>query len=194
MVGRDDGFRVLAVWPEAEGRRVGESGPDLSGLTVRLVGRLASLVPAARTNTVVYHGVLAANAHLRSRVVASARGPRREPTGEEGEIRLSRPDRLARGRSRWTPWADLLHRFSRDACRFAMDTSFQELLTRTQRFSNGFHILREGVEKAIDIAERDPEIQAGLQLLVARRPLLPKVRLGALEAREPAVRGERCVP
>ncbi len=75
-----------------------------------LVGRLASLVPAPRTNTVVYHGVLAANAHLRSRVVASARGPRREPSGEEGEIRLSRPDRLARGRSRWTPWADLLHR------------------------------------------------------------------------------------
>ena len=89
---------------------MGESGPDLSGLTIRLVERLASLVPAPRTNTVVYHGVLAANARLRSRVVAAARGPSREPSQEEGEIRLSRADRLAKRRGRWTPWSTLLHR------------------------------------------------------------------------------------
>ena len=63
-----------------------------------LVERLASLVPAPRTNTVVYHGVLASNARLRSRVVADARGPSREPSPEEGEIRLSRAARPAKGR------------------------------------------------------------------------------------------------
>ncbi len=44
------------------------------------VERLASRVPAPRTNTVVYHGVLAGHARLRSRVVSDARGPSREPS------------------------------------------------------------------------------------------------------------------
>ncbi len=47
---------------------------------LELLGRLAPLIPRPRKNTLIYHGVLAANAKLRPEVVAcAARGRRSEP-------------------------------------------------------------------------------------------------------------------
>ena len=70
-----------------------------------LVARLAALVPPPNKNQVLYHGVLAPNAALRSRVVPK---PTAEPEAER--CSLVRPDRRARGRRRWRTWSSLLLR------------------------------------------------------------------------------------
>jgi hypothetical protein len=76
-----------------------------------LVERLAALVPPPRANTVLYHGVLAANAKDRGRLL-----PRPRPRGRRrrAAVRLVRPEDRSEA-SRWAPWSWLLHRvFGRD--------------------------------------------------------------------------------
>ena len=70
-----------------------------------LVARLAALVPPPNKNQELYHGVLAPNAALRSRVVPK---PTAEPEAER--CSLVRPERRARGRCRWRTWSSLLLR------------------------------------------------------------------------------------
>ena len=62
---------------------------------VELIARLAALVPHPRTNQVLYHGVLAANARWRPQIV---------PLGQEASSNGS-----GGGRPNWT-WAELLRR------------------------------------------------------------------------------------
>jgi len=68
--------------------------------------RLAALVPPPRRNTVVYHGILAAHARNRAKVI-----PRHDEkeTDLRRAITLVRPGR-ASTRSRRYPWAELLER------------------------------------------------------------------------------------
>lgn len=69
-----------------------------------LVERLAALVPPPRANTILYHGLLAAGARDRRRLL-----PRPTPRPRRAVLHLVRPD-VASPESRWTPWAALLRR------------------------------------------------------------------------------------
>ena len=69
-----------------------------------LVARLAALVPPPRKNDVLYHGVLAPNARLRSRVVPEP------PPPVPDRAPLARPDRRALLEGRRLSWAQLLER------------------------------------------------------------------------------------
>ena len=69
------------------------------------VSRLVALVPPPRKNTVLYHGVLAPNAALRSRVI-----PRAEPASETESQALVSPERRTRHRRRRRTWSELLMR------------------------------------------------------------------------------------
>ncbi len=67
------------------------------------VARLAALVPPLRAHPVLYHGVLAPRAHLRSRIV-----PTRPPPPPEASLRLTLVP--APVPTRWRTWAQLLAR------------------------------------------------------------------------------------
>ncbi len=72
------------------------------------VSRLAALVPPPQKNTVHYHGVLASNAALRSRVVPDAPAERADTASEPRS--LAKPDRAAKHPRRWRTWSELLLR------------------------------------------------------------------------------------
>ncbi len=69
------------------------------------VSRLAALVPPPRKNSVHYHGVLAPNAALRSRVIPDDRAD----TDSEPRC-LAKPGRAAKHPRRWRTWSELLLR------------------------------------------------------------------------------------
>ena len=75
-----------------------------------LVGRLAALVPPPRFNLIRYHGVLAANAKLRSRIV-----PVPTNNGRPAQLDLfdKTPDYLDGSKYRLS-WASLLKRTFRE--------------------------------------------------------------------------------
>jgi hypothetical protein len=66
--------------------------------------RLVALIPPARANTIVYHGIFASQAKDRGQF-----SPRPSPRRPPRVLRLSRPD-VRSERSRRTPWAELLLR------------------------------------------------------------------------------------
>jgi len=68
------------------------------------VERLVALVPPPRANTVLYHGVFAAQAKDRRRL-----SPRPSPRRTRPTLRLSQVE-VRNEDSRWTPWAELLAR------------------------------------------------------------------------------------
>jgi hypothetical protein len=68
------------------------------------VERLVALIPPARANTIVYHGIFASQAKGRGQFL-----PRPSPRRRPKVLRLSRPN-VRNESSRWTPWAELLLR------------------------------------------------------------------------------------
>ena len=73
----------------------------LSFEPTEFLGRLAALVPRPQKNQLLYHGVFAANAKMRKRVVAYGRGPEPDRKGE--------PSTAKRNRHNPT-WAELMRR------------------------------------------------------------------------------------
>ena len=78
-----------------------DGATHLAFTPVELLERLAALVPRPNTNLILYHGVLAAHARLRPRVVRYGRP--RDPAAD-------RPRASAGGRPANPGWAELMRR------------------------------------------------------------------------------------
>ena len=75
-----------------------------------LIEKLLALIPAPRRNLIRYHGVLAAHARLRQRVVAQAKRPS-EPEPPDSAAGSPPPGPTAPPRpGRYLSWAELLRR------------------------------------------------------------------------------------
>jgi hypothetical protein len=101
VVRRDHGSAADGPGPGA--KRKGAKARVQRG-TVRLVQRLAALVPPPHANMVLYHGVFGPSAAWRDQVVPTGREP--EPSRGRLTKRCTRR-RSDRARRRW-PWSDLL--------------------------------------------------------------------------------------